>query len=181
MRATNSFWERRWLDLTVERLKLGHILDALESKVDRAGEQNSISSGPATIAVSALEDDDFESASTASNAPATQLLLDLGSGDTGAIFKSESTPTSTFRGKYTHAHTLLAPFVADPHLDRILGAVSPRQGPRARRSTSSRASFPPFIKPVSACDVRMVLLKAALDRIRRGAADRIRQGGHGRR
>ena len=146
--SNERLWELRWLDLTVERLKLGHILNTLESKVDRAGEQSSISSGPATIAVSALEDDDFgdfESASTASNAPATQLPLDLGFGDTGAIFKSESTPTLTFRRKYIRAHTLLAPFVPGPHLNRILDAVSPR--PRERRSTSSRASSPPSSSP----------------------------------
>ena len=49
---------------------------ALESKVDRAGEKSAVSSGPATIAVSALEDDDFgdfESASTPSNAPAPSV------------------------------------------------------------------------------------------------------------
>ena len=82
----------------------------LESKVDRAGEKSAVSSGPATIAVSALENDDFgdfESASTPSNAPPPQLLLDLSGYDPGAI--SKSTPTSTFRGKYIRAHTAQPP------------------------------------------------------------------------
>ena len=104
--------------------------------MDRASEQNLISSGPATIAVSVLEDDDFESVTTASNAPATQLPLDLGSGDTGAIFKSESTSISTFRY-----------------------APPPRALPLPLQC---------FIKPVSAWDVRLVLLNAALDRFDAG-------------
>lgn len=80
-RATNSFGSgvgSTWP--SNDLIKLGHILDAFESEVDRAGEKTAVGSGPATIAVSALEDDDFgdfASASTPSNFPAPQLLLDL--------------------------------------------------------------------------------------------------------
>ena len=172
--SDERLWERRWLDLAVERLKLGHILDVLESKVDRAGEKSAVSSGPATIAVSALEDDDFgdfESASTPSNTPAPQLLLDLSCYDPGAMFKS--TPTSTFRGKYIRAHTLLAPLVPTPtsSAHTVLASIAslvpslPSQG----ETLHLLARFlSPFIKPVSTWDVRLVLLKTTLDRFDAG-------------
>ena len=103
--------------------------------MDRAGERSVISSGPATIVVSALEDDDFgdfESASTPSNAPAPQLLLDLSGYDPGAIFKL--TPTSTFRRKYIRARTHAA-LPACPHT----------QG----QTLHLPRFLSPFIKPVS--------------------------------
>lgn len=170
-------WERRWLDLAVERLQLGHILDVLESKtrIDRTAEK-SVVSGPATIAVSALEDDDFgdfKSATTTSNVP--QLLLDLSDdivNNTGGIFKSEPT-TSTFRGKYIRAHTLLIPFVPTPtsSAHTVLASIgSSASSLHAQGQTLHLLArfLSPFIKPISAWDVRLVLLKTALDRFDAG-------------
>ena len=170
-------WERRWLDLAVERLQLGHILDVLESKtrVYRTAEK-SVVSGPATIAVSALEDDDFgdfKSATTTSNVP--QLLLDLSDdvvNNTGGIFKSEPT-TSTFRGKYIRAHTLLIPFVPTPtsSAHTVLASIgSSASSLHAQGQTLHLLArfLSPFIKPISAWDVRLVLLKTALDRFDAG-------------
>ena len=87
-----------------------YILDMLKFKVNRAGEKS-------WSAVGLLSSPSLHwwmmtlgnSTSAASIAP--KLLLDLGSGDTGDIFKSKLMPTSTFCRKYIHAHMLLPPFV----------------------------------------------------------------------
>jgi len=171
-------WERRWLDLAVERLKLGHILDVLESNLMGRTAEKSVASGPATIAVSALEDDDFgdfksASAATASNVP--QLLLDLSDdvvNNTGCIFKSVLT-TSTFRGKYIRAHTLLIPFVPTPasSAHTVLASIASSMSSLCAQGQTLHllARFlSPFIKPISAWDVRLVLLKTALDRFDAG-------------
>ena len=136
--------------------------------MDRAGEKNAVGSGPATITVSALEDDDFgdfESASTPSNAPTPQLLLDLSDYDLSAIFKS----TPTFPGKYT----LLAPLVPTPtsSAHTVLASIAPLvPSLRAQGQTLHLLAryLSPFIKAVSTWDVHLVLLETTLDRFEAG-------------
>lgn len=169
-----KLWETRWADLGVDRLKLGDVLDALESwkTSNERGTRgnNSASTGPATIPVASLDDDDdfgdFESAS-ASQIP--QLLLDL-TGDTAPLnHVSKTQSTMTLREKYIRAHTLLVPLL--PSLDSsahtILASIT---SATSSLSAQGRALhlltrfLSPAIKPVSSWDTRLALLKTALDR-----------------
>ncbi|KAL4071843.1 exocyst complex component Sec10-domain-containing protein [Scleroderma citrinum] len=178
--SDERLWERRWLDLAVERLKLGHVLDKLESKArtERSPTENSgPANGPATIAVSSLDDDDFgdfKSASTTRNAP--QLLLDLSDVvplNVGGIFKPDESMTSTFRGKYMRAHTLLIPLVPTPtsSAHTVLASIAssmPSLHAQGRTLHLLARFLSPLIKPISSWDVRLVLLKTALDRFDAG-------------
>ncbi|KAI5995727.1 exocyst complex component Sec10-domain-containing protein [Pisolithus marmoratus] len=123
-------WETRWTDLGVDRLKLGDVLDTLESSKtsnERGhGGNNSAPTGPATIAVASLDDDDddfgaFESASV-NQAP--QLLLDLTTAPLNHVFTTQS--MTTFRGKYIRAHTLLIPLLPpfDSSAHTILASIT---------------------------------------------------------
>lgn len=179
-RATNKvardeiLWERRWEDLAVQRLGLGAILDELESKAKAENErQNRNVLGPATLAVSSLDDDDF--GDFASAPPSTLMDLSgsapLRSGDAYTPGK----PTPTFLAKYVRAHTLLLPLLPAPNAPThsILASIAsclPSDSTSASLLTQARmlhllARFlSPAIKPVSAWDLRLASLKTALDR-----------------
>lgn len=165
-------WERRWLDLAAQRLGLATILDELEAraKVEK-DKQDGSAHGPATLAVSSLDDDfgDFASAPP-------RALLDLSN---SAPLSSADTyepgkPTPTFRAKYVRAHTLLCPLLpapnAPPHailasLASCLASRSDSTLPTQARVLHLLARFlSPAIKPVSAWDLRLASLKASLDR-----------------
>ncbi|KAF8452346.1 exocyst complex component Sec10-domain-containing protein [Boletus edulis BED1] len=168
-------WERRWLDLAAQRLGLGTILDELEARAKaEKDKQNGGSCGPATLAVSSLDDDfgDFASAPP----PA---LFDLSSSARLSIVDTyePGKPTPTFRAKYIRAHTLLYPLLPTPNapLHAILASLtshlsSRSDSPAANLLTQARvlhllARFlSPVIKPVSTWDLRLASLKAALDR-----------------
>jgi recyclin-1 len=156
-------WERRWLGLAAQSLGLAAILDELE-----AGTKHTGAHGPATLAVSSLDDDfgDFASAPP---------LLDLSS---SAPLSSVDTyepgkPTPTFRAKYVRAHTLIRPLLpapnAPPHV--LLASLSSRSDSLAATLlTQARVLhllgrfLSPAIKPVSTWDLRLASLKASLDR-----------------
>lgn len=171
-----ALWERRWLDLAAQRLGLSTILDELEAsaKAER-DKQNASTHGPATLAVSSLDDDDF--GDFASAPPPTLLDLSgptpLSSVDTYVPGK----PTPTFRSKYIRAHMLLLPLSpapnAPPHaiLASLTSCLSLRSdSPAVTLITQARvlhllARFlSPAIKPVSTWDLRLASLKASLDR-----------------
>ncbi|KAI6165182.1 exocyst complex component Sec10-like protein [Pisolithus thermaeus] len=176
--SDERLWETRWTDLAVDRLRLGDVLDALESEKtsNERGTRgnNSAPTGPATIPVASLDDDDdfgdFESAS-ANQAP--QLLLDL-TGDTAPlnhVFKTQS--TTTFRGKYIRAHMLLIPLL--PSLDSsahtILASITSTTSSLSAQGRTLHLLtrfLSPAIKPVSSWDTRLALLKTALDRFDAG-------------
>ena len=163
-------WERRWLDLAAHTLGLAAILDELEARA----KQNRGVHGPATLAVSSLDDDfgDFASAPP-------RALLDLSS---AAPLSSVDTyepgkPTPTFRAKYVRAHTLICPLLPAPNapplvlLASLSSCLASRSdSPAATLLTQARvlhllARFlSPAIKPVSTWDPRLASLKASLDR-----------------
>ena len=163
-------WERRWLDLAVQSLGLAALLDELEARA----KQNHSARGPATLAVSSLDDDfgDFASAPP-------RALLDLsGSAPLSSVDTYEpGKPTPTFRAKYIRAHTLIRPLLpapnAPPHvlLASLSSCLASRSdSPAATLLTQARvlhllARFlSPAIKPVSTWDLRLASLKASLDR-----------------
>ncbi|KAI6144997.1 exocyst complex component Sec10-like protein [Pisolithus tinctorius] len=175
-----KLWETRWVDLGVDRHELGDVLDTLESsktsKGNERGDRGNTSTGPATIAVSSLDDgddDDFGDFESASANQAPQLLLDL-TGDTAPlnyVFRTQS--TTTFRGKYIRAHTLLVPLL--PSLDSsahvILASIAsttPSLSAQGRTLHLLTRFLSPAIKPVSSWDIRLALLKTALDRFDAG-------------
>lgn len=169
-------WERRWLDLAVQRLGLSTILDELEARAKaEKDKQNASTHGPATLAVSSLDEDDFGDFASAS----PRTLLDLSS---SAPLSSVDTyvlgrQTPTFRAKYVRAHTLLLPLLptpnAPPHgtLASLTSCLSLRSdSPAATLLAQARvlhllARFlSPAIKPVSTWDLRLASLKASLDK-----------------
>ncbi|KAI6015237.1 exocyst complex component Sec10-domain-containing protein [Pisolithus orientalis] len=175
-----KLWETRWVDLGVDRHKLGDVLDTLESsktsKGNERGDRGNTSTGPATIAVSSLDDgddDDFGDFESASANQAPQLLLDL-TGDTAPlnhVFRTQS--TTTFRGKYIRAHTLLVPLL--PSLDSSAHAIlasiastTPSLSAQGCTLHLLTRFLSPAIKPVSSWDIRLALLKTALDRFDAG-------------
>ncbi|KAG6380058.1 exocyst complex component Sec10-domain-containing protein [Boletus reticuloceps] len=113
-------WERRWLDLAAQRLGLTTILDELEARAKaEKDKRNGGSCGPATLAVSSLDDDfgDFASAPP----PA---LFDLSSSARLSIVDTyePGKPTPTFRAKYIRAHTLLYPLLPTPNAPLMLSS-----------------------------------------------------------
>ena len=169
-------WERRWLDLAAQRLGLTTILDELEAKAKaEKDKKNASTHGPATLAVSSLDDDDF--GDFASAPPRT--LLDLsGSGSLSSVDTYiPGQPTPTFRAKYIRAHTLLLPLLpapnAPPHaiLASLASCVLSRSDSlsstlliQARVMHLLARFLSPAIKPVSTWDLRLASLKASLDR-----------------
>ncbi|KAH0831046.1 exocyst complex component Sec10-domain-containing protein [Lanmaoa asiatica] len=173
-------WEWRWLDLAAQRLGLDSILDELEAraKADK-DKQSSSAQGPATLAVSSLDDDDFGDFASAP----PRALLDLsGSAPLSSMDTYEpGKPTPTFRAKYVRAHTLLLQFLpgpnAPPHviLTSLTSCLSSRSdSPASTLLTQARvlhllARFlSPAIKPVSTWDPRLASLKGSLDRFDAG-------------
>lgn len=158
-------WERRWGELAVERLNFGDVLDMLE----RVKGESKRSSGPATIAVSSLDDDEFGDFASASS-PAPHLLLDLGAlGDT---FKVGMTP-STFRMKYIHAHLLLLPLLSltNSSTHAILASIASFTSSlytQARILHLLTRFLSPAIKPVGSWDLRLSSLKTSIDRFDAG-------------
>ncbi|KAF8549297.1 hypothetical protein OG21DRAFT_1500508 [Imleria badia] len=165
-RATNRVardervWERRCLDLAVQRLALAAILDDLEATAKAEHDKHSGGAhGPATLAVSSLDDDfgDFASAPPA--------LLDWS--PTVDAYQPGK-PTPTFRAKYVRAHTLLRPLLpapnAPPHV--VLASLTdcPTLLTQARVLHLLARFLSPAIKPVSTWDLRLASLKASLDR-----------------
>ncbi|KIK80994.1 hypothetical protein PAXRUDRAFT_833174 [Paxillus rubicundulus Ve08.2h10] len=173
-------WESRCIDLAAEKLGLALILDAIEAReVAKKENQKTNLQGPATLAVSSLDDEDFGDFTSASTAP--RALVDLtGSGPLHNTYGPEK-PTPTFRAKYIRAHALLLPLLptpnAPPHL--ILASLN-SPSPSSSVSTSSTvltqartlhllARFlSPAVKPVSTWDLRLASLQASLDRFDAG-------------
>lgn len=168
-------WERRWLDLAVHRLGLTTILDDLEARAKAEKDKRDATRGPATLAVSSLDDDDF--GDFASAPPRTLLDLSATTPLTSAEAYVPGKPTPTFRAKYIRAHTLLLPLLpapnATPHaiLASVTSCLSTRSdAPSATPSTQARMLhllgrfLSPAIKPVSTWDHRLASLKASLDR-----------------
>ena len=165
-------WEWRWLHLAAHRLGLATILDELEARAK--AEKDKQSGGPATLAVSSLDDDFGDFASAPPN-----TLLDLShSAPLNTVDTYEpGKPTPTFRAKYIRAHTLLLPLLpapnAPPHA--ILASITSSLASRSESHsinllTQARALhllarfLSPAIKPVSTWDPRLASLKASLDR-----------------
>lgn len=168
-----TLWEWRWLDLATQRLGLGTILDELESRA-KAEKDKEIDSahGPATLAVSSLDDDDF--GDFASAPPRTLLDLSSSAPLSRVDTYQPGKPTPTFRAKYIRAHTLLLPLLpapnAPPHAILTSCLSSHSDSPAHTLLTQARmlhllARFlSPAIKPVSTWDLRLASLKASLDR-----------------
>lgn len=168
-------WERRWLDLATQALGLGTLLDNLEARAQaEKDKQNGSPRGPATLAVSSLDDDfgDFASASP-------HALLDLSNlAPLSSMDMYEpGKPSPTFRAKYIRAHTLLLPLLptpnAPPHaiITSLTSCLSSHpDSPAVTLLTQARvlhllARFlSPAIKPVSTWEIRLAALKGSLDR-----------------
>lgn len=171
-----TLWERRWLDLATQRLRLGTILDELEARAKTEKDKyNGNAHGPATLTVSSLDDDDFGDFASAP----PRALLDLSSSAplTSVDTYEPGKPTPTFRTKYIRAHTLLLPLLpapnAPPHaiLTSLTSCLSSRpDSPTHTLLVQARvlhllARFlSPAIKPVSTWDLRLASIKASLDR-----------------
>ncbi|KAG6335713.1 hypothetical protein ID866_3371 [Astraeus odoratus] len=173
--SDERLWERRWADLGVDRFELGDVLDALESKARSArGKENGAPNAPATIAVSSLDDEDdfgdFKSASGPNLLDLTGDVVPLN--NAGGPFGHQLT-ISTFRAKYARAHMSLIPLVPAPDATAhtILASIAsfttslPSQG----RTLHLLARFlSPSVKPLSSWELRLGLLKTALDRFDAG-------------
>ena len=159
-------WERRWLDLAAQRLGLAAILDDLEASAKAEHDKhNGSAHGPATLAVSSLDDDfgDFASAPPA--------LVDWSTSASTVDTYQPGKPTPTFRAKYVRAHTLLRPLLpapnAPPHAVLASLSSSYSESPlltQARVLHLLARFLSPAIKPVSTWDLRLASLKASLDR-----------------
>ncbi|KAH7884202.1 exocyst complex component Sec10-domain-containing protein [Phlebopus sp. FC_14] len=174
-------WERRWVDLGVERFQLGSILDDLESKAK--SKSNLLThiphiQGPATIAVSSLDDDDEFgdfATGTGTAVPPTfpRELVDLTSlvPLNGADAYEPGRPTPTYRSKYIRAHSLLLPLVPTPNASphTILASSTSSSLSTQSRTLHLLARFlSSAIKPIFTWDLRLASIKASLDRFDAG-------------
>ncbi|KAI0323382.1 hypothetical protein GY45DRAFT_1264660 [Cubamyces sp. BRFM 1775] len=176
-------WEARWLSFGIDRLHLGHVLDALE---DQTKVQNALDRGhaPPTLQTESLDDEFGDFASV--NAQADEMgdfVGGGGGGSSGGTFSlsmsiSPRIPafssSKSFRSLYIRAHNLLKPLTAalaaPPHA--VLSSLFPSPAPplRSQAHTLRLLSrfLSPAVKPLRAWDSLSAALRAAIDRFEDG-------------